>query len=675
MSRAAAARRRRPGVPALLGAFLTVAGFVLFAFFLLLPDRTVTGQLADGDVREWEGAGGYVLTIGAEPGLAYSMLEGRWSPGAVTLQVAGRTIPTQVSAIREVIGVDGAAVHRSASRTDHRVYLWLEDGPPPGTLAVRYTLLLLPRAELVFAGLAALSLGLVLLLHGRGAGTRATLAAHTGVALVFAAILVASQPTVSELRGDARQNLSVALTLADRGLYRDTSTVDSRRETYPYFRREPVYPFLFAAVAGLRGDTAGIAECAASADLPEPCRAPIATILNITGAVFFVVALVSVGQVVVLTTGSQLAAMAALNATGLSIGFQDNALNGLTEVPMAAMMALSAWFTALAWRDLRARYLALAGLAAGLAALTKVVFAPYIAVLLAILALAFAASRRIGVVPAFRALVLCALGFALPVAGWATRNHVAAGEFALVDNRSIGVLHVRASYNAMSWPEYWMGYLYYTPHIRDTLPQRDIDPALYARFDTGNPEGFRRAAQEHYRTRLIEVSSDTFDPVNSPDVPTKLDFSDEQIAQVTAEARAEILAHPRLHLRTVPLLAYRGTFIEQGFGFADRANAPLRYGALEGASLRLRGLSETWVNIAGAAALLLAPILGALAWRSWLPFLVCLPALYLHGIYALVSHFIPRYALPELPLRYAALAILIAALVTLAARPFVRPAR
>ena len=47
---------------------------------------------------------------------------------------------------------------------------------------------------------------------------------------------------------------------------------------------------------------------------------------------------------------------------------------------------------------------------------------------------------------------------------------------------------------------------------------------------------------------------------------------------------------------------------------------------------------------------------------------VVLPALYLHAVYAVASHFIPRYATPEVPLRIWATALLICLIASTAHR-------
>ena len=72
-------------------------------------------------------------------------------------------------------------------------------------------------------------------------------------------------------------------------------------------------------------------------------------------------------------------------------------------------------------------------------------------------------------------------------------------------------------------------------------------------------------------------------------------------------------------------------------------------------------ISNTLVNLVGFLALLVVPLwfwFGRRRRRIEVVFVV-LPALYLHAVYAVASHFIPRYAEPEVPLRIWATLLLV----------------
>ena len=75
---------------------------------------------------------------------------------------------------------------------------------------------------------------------------------------------------------------------------------------------------------------------------------------------------------------------------------------------------------------------------------------------------------------------------------------------------------------------------------------------------------------------------------------------------------------------------------------------------------RFDPLSRTLVNLVGFFALLVVPLWFWFGRRRRIEVVfVVLPALYLHAVYAVASHFIPRYAEPEVPLRIWATLLLV----------------
>ena len=60
---------------------------------------------------------------------------------------------------------------------------------------------------------------------------------------------------------------------------------------------------------------------------------------------------------------------------------------------------------------------------------------------------------------------------------------------------------------------------------------------------------------------------------------------------------------------------------------------------------------STILHLAGFLSLLVVPAWFWLARKRFDVVLIALPALYCHGVYAVATHFIPRYADPETPLR------------------------
>ena len=75
-------------------------------------------------------------------------------------------------------------------------------------------------------------------------------------------------------------------------------------------------------------------------------------------------------------------------------------------------------------------------------------------------------------------------------------------------------------------------------------------------------------------------------------------------------------------------------------------------------------LSSTVVNLVGFLALLVVPLWFWFGRRRVEVVFVVLPALYLHGVYAVASHFVLRYAQPEVPLRIWATLLLVCLVVS-----------
>lgn len=112
------------------------------------------------------------------------------------------------------------------------------------------------------------------------------------------------------------------------------------------------------------------------------------------------------------------------------------------------------------------------------------------------------------------------------------------------------------------------------------------------------------------------------------------------------------------------LLGWRAVFVEEGLGFLG---SPLtqrlsdingfagwpRWRQVYGATTR------TAFNLIGFLALTVVPLWLWVRTGHFEAVLVFLPALYAHGAYSLASHFLPRYALPEIPLRITATVLLL----------------
>ncbi len=448
--------------------------------------------------------------------------------------------------------------------------------------------------------------------------------------------------------GDKRSNLETGLKIVQTG-------------KYPGYAREPLYPAVIGIVdilSELLANEKIPLECAEYENAKTYyCMAYYTPYAAVNG-VFLSISATAVFFIIFWSTSSRLLSYLGYLLVASSSVLLRHSMTFYTELPATAMIALAA---ALAVRVLyRPNVLLFGVLGLVLAALTltKVVFAhlwwSFALTLLSGGMLRDKEERSVRLV----GVIIMILAYLMPVAGWMSRNYLIGGDFALVEKgRSYRVYSVRASYNSMTEDEYRLGFLYYFPHIsKHGLKIMGIDSLRYSRFDTSNPEGFRKAGQRRYKELAREIRKT---------VPS----SKLALQKAVAEARSEMLKDPWKHLKVSILMAFRGAFPERGLGYDWPKKSDYRVGDLKGLEwmprlgFRYPIEQATLLNLITGGALLLLPLVMFLRGFDLSGLLITLPALYSHSVYALVSHFIPRYAIPEIPLRVVATLILVGFLV------------
>ena len=468
--------------------------------------------------------------------------------------------------------------------------------------------------------------------------------------LVYGAGNISLRPA----RQDGRQNLAAGIMLAQ----------DAR---YGSHYREPFVPFLIAAI-DLARRTLGYepvprdcvsehSDMAPAAPGCPPKYAPY-KVLNI---LFLLLAAVGVFVLVRWFTGTRLLAYAGFLLTVQSAPLLASADRFYTEMPAAALLTATCVLFLLTLTRRRPVYSALLGLTFAALLLTKVIFA-YLWIFIA-LALVVPDLSKGRITRSTLALVgVFILVFSIPVFAWMARNHATSGDFALTPDLRRGMVwNLRASYNGMRDDEYAAGFWYYLSMTSRDLVKRGIPRESFERFARGNDAGFRRTAQKYNVRRLKELRG--------------AESMADAKARMIADAKARMIADPWQHLKVSLLLAWRGVFVGHGLGYvrprAEHFLEPVQ-------PLRAPRIADSWgfeawprwkksyspaassiVDLTGFLALIVAPLWFWFSHGRFEVVLVALPALYAHGVYALVSHFIPRYAVPETPLRIVAVMLLV----------------
>ncbi len=393
----------------------------------------------------------------------------------------------------------------------------------------------------------------------------------------------------------------------------------------------------------------------------EPCRmlyAPYRTV----NLVLLLAGALGVFWLVLRLTGQRLLAYLGFLMAGQSAALLASADTFYTEIHAAPLMVAVA---ALSWVTITTRrlmYAALLGLALSALVLIKVVFA-YLWIPIALtLAMGDLLRRRIewttaGLVGA----MLVAQG--VPVVGWMARNYLAAGDFSIVAAwRSADVLNKRVHLNGMRHDEWLAGFSYYLPQALADRSLADVPRESFERFTRRRASGFRVAAIASRRNRMEELRHGENPVVAGLNEFEQLRWFNDKMAD---EARGRLLADPVQHLKVSLLVAWRGVFAEEGLGllidsashqrFADIAGLPgwPRWRWAYGAT------TSTLVNLIGVLALGVVPLWFWLGRGRFDVVLIFLPALYAHGAYAAASHFLPRYAVPQIPLRVTATMLLL----------------
>ena len=432
---------------------------------------------------------------------------------------------------------------------------------------------------------------------------------------------------------DGYQNLTLGLRLVDTGEY----GLDGRDAF-----REPFVPAIWGVMDRTRqgiGFESVRRDCLG--ENPPPCPSSYAP-LKIVNLAFLLV-----GAVVAFVLVRQLG-----GATWLACGaFLLTAQNGqllvgvdrfYTEPHAATLLILTAFF---AFRMFHRRRLAdgvWLGLTLAALVLTKVVFV-YLWIFIALAFVALdAIDRRLDGSTALLVTVFLGSHF-IPVVAWMARNHSAIGSFTVVEGRSTGVLLTREAYHNMRDDEFAAAFWYYVPVTKHRSGDDGAAATSIERVAPFNPNSFRRS-------RSVDR-----------------DRSAEDIL-------SGLLTEPLRHLRISLLLAWRGVFLARSVSGPSPPDRDLGYSAQANAQrlaeqwellpwprwgVPFNALFSTIHHLAGFLSLLVVPAWFWLARKRSDVVLIALPALYCHGVYAMATHFIPRYADPETPLRSVAVMLLV----------------
>lgn len=421
--------------------------------------------------------------------------------------------------------------------------------------------------------------------------------------LVFAALMTAllAQPAKRMSDFDQVFYLTIAFDLDHHGVFSNGifDAVDSTRATPPpgmFFT--PLYPFVIFGAMKLDPRFARAVDCTIEANEKHRDLATCeiyARPINLLHALFLAIGVLAVARAgeLIFPDGLVFYIAGVLAAVGLaaeaelfsyimteSIAFATFSLAGL-----ALVHALATW---------RVMNFAWAGLAFGIACLTRPSYLALVPVTLVLISVAVQFSPRGQPRPWVRGMNAFAIAVSVVLAPWLARNAISVGKLSFTEEYGAAVLIERFAFNEMTAREFALAFPYCVPTIGPALVARFAGAQAAARFEWNQPRSFFEQGRAR-RIALIEAHA-RLDPI---------------IGNVV---RAELGKGWRRHLATMIPLAWCGL----------------------------------WVGGVWSLALLPVFVVALVtAWRASKPlFLIyAAPALLLVGAHGLLANHYPRYNL------------------------------
>lgn len=319
----------------------------------------------------------------------------------------------------------------------------------------------------------------------------------------------------------------------------------------------------------------------------------------------------------------------ALLMTGFSSSLLISLISMETE-PFAALLVLCtsvALYKVLTKKS--KKYFALLGFVLGLLVLTEAIYMYFIIFVLVSL-IYFTKAGLFNSKQLITGIIILVATYSLLVGSWLVRNYMHFGSFYMTGRGGV-VLAIRSKYNMMSTKEFWGSFLDWTPdsYARKKLREKYGNNALNAggeleRLNLRNPNGYYQLGRA-VRDRI-------------GDECPQIDL------EVRSTAFSEILKHPFRHILTTLPLGWRGLFVESGYMLFR--------------PFSMRVISSVGVSIIYFVFLFIAVFLYVRK-KMWQLLVITFPAIYLYGLNSFITHNLPRYNQPLIPVLVVVLLLVI----------------
>lgn len=404
--------------------------------------------------------------------------------------------------------------------------------------------------------------------------TTTTDALSIGARLLLGLCLVAAAATLVMRRppfpagGDQPRYATVALNLADHGVFSAERYHPARRPTPSLAWAGPVIALELAALARLDPATHAALACLAGS-APPPCETRFAglRLVHLAEILLFLAAVLMIARTIL--ESERLAWVAA----GLALAFRETVefANAVLTEPLYLMVygLIAAALTRALARERAPRAWAVAGLAVGVGILVKsslLLAAPLIPAGL----VARALWRRDGAGRAIASAAVFSLAALAVVGLWIGRNWLTLGTPAITDPVYLEAsLSHRLAYNRMSWAQWLAGWIYYLPDFGDNL-----GGALFGR-DRLAGLGWGKQSFYEYGFHVLHAEARAR---AAPAIATRYLIE------------THVLAEPLKFIAVTLLLTWRGLFVGRYLGLAGLVTLPFAMRALAPRPRRLLGV-------------------------------------------------------------------------------------
>jgi len=435
-----------------------------------------------------------------------------------------------------------------------------------------------------------------------------------------------SRLDLDPIGGDATQNFYSAINLSHHGVY---SEQHPSVDVGPGFRREPVPNFILAAYLRVLSSFMPSAFVVDGfLEVPDLLYAvktinlfySMGIMLAMWGLLRFLLRPLIVADVIALPL--------IWSCHEYLIAEEMNGLN--TELAAALCLLLLTALFLKAYQTRVTLWIVFAGFGLGLLALTKTVGAYLAFIIIPLVTVAIAQNNR----HYLRVFTALSLGFLLTISPWVLRNQIVFGKPVIAKGGG-DVLLIRAVFNTMTPLEYQGAFYAYSPDELQALLAPDWLP-----FNAKDLECDGRLERLNRKLPCdrIALKERRYDEVRSlyrrgkHALPSSLGLSRQERQ---SEAVRRILSMPWAHLSVSFPLAWRGFWT-----FTDR------------------GWLSILINAFAFGSLLIAPIIAIVQKRLiWL--MVCVVPFAYFLFYASLTHFIPRYSEPLIPIALITLGMLV----------------